>query len=129
MVKDFKALNLTICLWIFSPCVILLTFGLNKCNLFRITDFFSFIICLDEKLRKELNQKPHLAVLNACLRKLSFFQFYCKDFTCVLTLICLYEVFRIVDVWFLCCGDVSTMWDLLYLLMDGEIVSPFFPHY
>lgn len=78
MVKDFKALNLSIGLWIFPHCVILLTFGLNKYNLFRITDVFSFIICLDEKFRKRTSSEPYLAVMNAFLRKLNILSFTVK---------------------------------------------------
>ena len=78
MVKDFKALNLSIGLWIFPHCVILLTFGLNKYNLFRISDVFSFIICLDEKFRKRTSSEPYLAVMNAFLRKLNILSFTVK---------------------------------------------------
>ena len=78
MVKDFKALNLSTGLWIFPHCVILLTFGLNKYNLFRISDVFSFIICLDEKFRKGTSSEPYLAVMNAFLRKLNILSFTIK---------------------------------------------------
>lgn len=129
MVKDFKALNLTVCLWI-PPlplsCIILLTFGLNKCNLFRINYVFLFIICLVEKFRKELHQKPYLAVLNAFLRKLNFLSFTVK-ILCVLSFVCLslwdIDIFCFFCL-FLCCGDVSTMSDLLYSLMYAEHFFP-----
>lgn len=104
------------------PCVILLTFGLNKYNLFRINwFFFSFIICLDEKFRKELHQKHYLAVMNAFLRKLSFLRFTVKILLVSYpSSVFLYEMFKTVGL-FLCYGNVSTMWDILYLLMYAKL--------
>lgn len=131
MVKDFKALNLTICLWIFSPCVILLTFGLNKYNLFRITDFFfSFIICLDEKFRKELHQKLSLAVKNAFLRKLFFpclvLQWrFCLCF--ITSHVFFEEMFKITDICFYTVVMLvqSEIFFILWCLLSSH--SAFFP--
>lgn len=91
----------------------------------ELTDVFSFIICLDEKFRKELHQKHYLAVMNAFLRKLIFLSFTVK----ILLLsypsyVFLYEMFKIVDVCF-CAVMMLAQWDVFYLMMFAEL--SFFP--
>lgn len=81
------------------PRVILLAFGPNKYNLFRISRCF-FIICLDEKFRKELHAKHYLAVMNAFLRKLIFCFTVKILLVSYLSYVFLYEILKNVDVCF-----------------------------
>lgn len=108
------------------PCVILLTFGLNKYNLFRINWFFFIYYLFRWEVQERTSSKTLLGSYECILKEVKFFEVYCKDFAHVLSLICL-------PLWnvqncrclFLCYGNVSTMWDILYLLMYAKL--SFFP--